>query len=234
MKKLIFLLFAALAAAMLAALSAPYVSAEEGGRYARVTEEGVYFYSAADESAGLFILPRTYFVEILGEAGEYYRVRYIAGGEHALEGYCKAFEVSPVDYTPETPYLDYTLTVTYRADAAGLPDSFLTEYTVSADYCGDFMYGSAICYYVRIDDKFGYVPATACSAADWPENPEHTQDELPPEEGNASAEEEGIGAFGIVLVCVLAVAALGAIYFLFRPAGKKKSESAYDEAEDVF
>ena len=96
------------------------------------------------------------------------------------------------------------------------------------------MCGSAICYYVRIDDKFGYVPASACSAADWPENPEHTQDELPPEEGNASAEEEGIGAFGIVLVCVLAVAALGAIYFLFRPAGKKKSESAYDEAEDVF
>ena len=29
---------------------------------------------------------------------------------------------------------------------------------------------------------------------------------------------------GIVLVCVLAVAALGAIYFLFRPAGKKKSK----------
>ena len=69
MKKLIFLLFAALAAAMLAALSAPYVSAEEGGRYARVTEEGVYFYSAADESAGLFILPRAHVAQISGEAG---------------------------------------------------------------------------------------------------------------------------------------------------------------------
>ena len=39
--------------------------------------ETVAVYSAADESAGLFILPRTYFVRIVGEAGAFYRVGYL-------------------------------------------------------------------------------------------------------------------------------------------------------------
>lgn len=231
MKKFILVLLAALAACM--SFFALPVSADEGARYARVTEEGVYFYSAADESAGLFILPRTYFVRIVGEAGAFYRVGYLddAADGGALEGYCLADEVTPVDYIPETPYLEYSVTVTYSAGGDGqMPDSPLAEYEVSAAYYGEFAYGSATCYYVNIGGKFGYVPASACSAVSYPENPEHSETETPPEE-NAQP-SGGFGALNVVLICVLAVAALGAIWFLFRPAKQRKNDE--EEAEDVF
>ncbi len=237
MKKIILALFVVL----LAAACIPAVTAsaeEETAAYARITQDGVYFYRYADESAGLFILPRTYFVRIIGEAGDFYRVRYLetADAASALEGYCKADEVTPVDYIPETPYLNYSVTVTYRVDSGSmqLPDSFLTEYTLTAVYYGEFAYGSATSYYVLLNGQFGYVPASACSIVNYPENTEHTEPETPPEEETAPA-EQSFGALNVVLICALAAAALGAIYFLFRPAKAKREEpSVYDEAEDVF
>lgn len=230
------LLAAALAAFAPAAGAA--AEAEETAAYARITEDGVYFYRSADESAGLFILPRTYFVKIVGEAGEYYRVSYLDAADPALSltGYCRADEVTPVDYIPETPYLNYSVTVTFRAgDGSGLPDSFFTEYRTDAVYYGEFAYGSATCYYVNLDGSFGYVPAEACSAVSYPENTEHTQTETPPAGSGETAGGRSFGALNVVLVCVLAAAALGALYFLFRPARPKKSgQSGCDETEDVF
>ena len=244
MKKICtFLLFAAVIAAASAFAAAPALSAsaetENDEKYARIVADGVYFYSSADETAGLFILPRTYFVKIVGEAGDYYRVRYLdsSGDGRALEGYCLADEIEPVGYTPETPYLVYSVTVTYRAGGDySLPDSSLSEYTVTADYYGEFDYGSSTCYYVRLNGQFGYVPAASCSVVDYPENTEHTVQETPSSDGGTAENENSFGALNVVLICVLAVAALGAIYFLFRPAkGKKEgSPSFYDETEDVF
>ena len=242
MKKICtFLLFAAVIAAASACAAAPALSAsaetENDEKYARIVADGVYFYSSADETAGLFILPRTYFVKIVGEAGDYYRVRYLEGyGQGAaLEGYCRADEIEPVDYIPSVPYLDYSITVTYRTEGGGISpsDSFLTEYTVAARYYGEFVYDSATCYYVRIGDEAGYVPAAACSVPDYPENTEHTQTETP---APAPSEEgKSFGTLNIVLICVLAVVALGAVYFLFRPAKLgKNASSPYDETEDVF
>lgn len=207
--------------------------------YARVTRDGVYFYSTPASGAGLFVLPRTYFVKIVDTAGEYYRVRYLdsSGDGRALEGYCLADEIEPVGYTPETPYLVYSVTVTYRAGGDySLPDSSLSEYTVTADYYGEFDYGSSTCYYVRLNGQFGYVPADSCSVVDYPENTEHTVQETPSSDDGSAENENSFGALNVVLICVLAVAALGAIYFLFRPAkGKKEgSPSFYDETEDVF
>lgn len=234
MKKLsIFVLTALLFAGCLPSLTA--FAEAEAESYARVTQEGVYFYRYADESAGLFILPRTYFVKITGEAGNFYKVSYGDAGA-ALEGYCKASEVTPVNYIPETPYLSYTVTVTFRADSGGmdLPDSFFTEYEAEAAYYGEFMYGSATCYYVNMEGQFGYVPAAACSAVNYPENTEHPEEETPPAEEEPAA-EQSFGALNVVLICVLAVAALGALYFLFRPSKARRTEpAAYDETEDVF
>lgn len=52
---------------------------EESFGWARITEEGVYLYRSADESSGLFILPRSYFVKITGEAGSFYAAEYLSG-----------------------------------------------------------------------------------------------------------------------------------------------------------
>ena len=66
MKKLsIFVLTALLFAGCLPSLTA--FAEAEAESYARVTQEGVYFYRYADESAGLFILPRTSDIYVTAE-----------------------------------------------------------------------------------------------------------------------------------------------------------------------
>ena len=85
----------------------------------------------------------------------------------------------------------------------------------------------------ELEGEFGYVPASACSALSYPENTEHTETEeqpLPDE----TPQESGLGAVNIVLICALAVAALGAIYFLFRPAKPSARDPFSDDAEDPY
>ena len=117
MKK--FILSAALLLAVLpaAALAAARPARAEEALYARVLEEGVYLYSSADETSGLFILPRSYFVRIESEEDEWYRVLYREGDPDIppVRGYCKRSEITPVDFIPQTPYLFYQIDITYRA-----------------------------------------------------------------------------------------------------------------------
>ena len=224
---------AALAAALPFALApgfAPALAAETADGYARVLREDVYLYAEPQEESGLFILPRTYFVKITGEAGDYYRVEYLTGTDAApVRGYCRTGDVEPVDYIPEAPFLLYETEVTFTAGDAGLPADFITEYTVPAAFYGTFYYGSSVYYYVCLDGKFGYVPANSCPPLDYPENTEHTAQETPdpPREGAGNA-----NAVNIVLICALSVAALGAVYFLFRPAKPASARPApFDDYE---
>lgn len=233
MKK--YILFAALLLAVLpaAALAAARPARAEEAFYARVLEEGVYLYSSADETSGLFILPRSYFVRIESEEDEWYRVLYREGDPDIppVRGYCKRSEITPVDFIPQTPYLFYQIDITYRAGSGDYPDGFLDEFTLTADYFGKFYYGSEVSYYICLDGQFGYVPSSACPEPDYPENIEHTESGS----GNTSPAKKS-NAVNIVLVCALAVAALGAVYFLFRPAKSQKERKAdyFDDAEDLF
>ena len=144
---------------------------ESGYGYARVTQEDVYLYSQPQAESGLFILPRTYFVKITGETGDYYRVEYLTGTSATpVRGYCRTDDVDPVDYIPETPFLLYDTEVTFTVGSADLPDGFFTEYTVPAAFYGTFYYGSSVYYYVNMNGEFGYVPASACPPLDYPEN----------------------------------------------------------------
>ena len=204
--------------------------------YARIVQGGTYLYGEPNADSGLFILPETYFVKITGDAGSYYAAEYLSdtGQRSPVRGYCLKSEVSAVDYVPETPFLVYSVDVTFRTDAGGaLPEGFLTEYTLPASYYGTFSYGSATYYYVELDGAFGYVPASACSPLSYPENTEHTQTEDETAQGDPP-QESGHGALNIVLICALAVAALGAIYFLFRPAKPAARDPFADDAEDPY
>lgn len=203
--------------------------AETADTYARVTQAQVYLYEKPEQDSGLFILPETYFVRITSEAGDYYSVEYMSGVQNrtAVRGYCLRSDVETVDYVPETPFLVYDTTVTFRT-SEGLPDGFFTEYDVTAAFYGTFSYGSSVCYYVELEGEFGYVPASSCSPLSYPPNTEHTETETPPPaEETPSAAQPAL--LNVVLVCGLVVTALGALYFLFHPRKPK----LHDE-EDLF
>ncbi len=203
--------------------------AETADTYARVTQAQVYLYEKPEQDSGLFILPETYFVRITGEAGDYYSVEYMSGVQNRtpVRGYCLRSDVETVDYVPETPFLVYDTTVTFRT-SEGLPDGFFTEYDVTAAFYGTFSYGSSVCYYVELEGEFGYVPASSCSPLSYPPNTEHTETETPPPaEETPSAAQPAL--LNVVLVCGLVVTALGALYFLFHPRKPK----LHDE-EDLF
>ena len=146
--------------------------AETADTYARITQAQVYLYEKPEQDSGLFILPETYFVRITGEAGDYYSVEYMSGVQNrtAVRGYCLRSDVERVDYVPETPFLVYDTTVTFRT-SEGLPDGFFTEYDVTAAFYGTFSYGSSVCYYVELEGEFGYVPASSCSPLSYPPTP---------------------------------------------------------------
>ena len=228
-KKILLLLMVLTAlAASLTPLSA---AAEENELYARVTQAGVYLYAEPDGDSGLFELPQSWFVRVTGETGAYTSVAYLEGTAAAVYGYCKTEELTFVDYIPETPYLSYTVEVTFTAGDDSLPDGFITSYRVDAAFCGTFSYGSATYCYVYLDGAFGYVPASACSSLDYPLNTEHTESGAASASGEA-AEKSGGSAVNIVLVCALAAAALGIAFFLFRPAARRKKRE--EPREDVY
>ena len=229
-KLLLLLLLAALTAALCPAAAA--AAEGSGGTYARIERTGVYLYAEPNGETGLFELPQTYFVYVTGEYGEYCSVAYLRDtpGHTAVYGYCKSEELAFVDYIPETPYLLYTVEVTYTAGTTPMPNGGIASYRVQAAYYGSFSYGSTTCYYVETDGAFGYVPASACPVLDYPPNTEHTEPDPPPEDAAPAA--DGSGAVNIVLVCALAAAALGIAFFLFRPARRRKERQ--EEREDVY
>ncbi len=226
MKKIALLL--ALAAVWLIPFS-PAAAEESSPLYARVTKAYTYLYEQPDADSGLFILPETYFVRVTGELTEYYAVEYLSGTANrtAVRGYCLRSDVELVDYVPETPFLVYDTTVTFRT-SEGLPDEFFTEYEVTAAFYGTFSYGSSTCYYVELEGEFGYVPASSCSPLSYPPNTEHMQEETPaPTDDQKGTDSSGL--LNVVLVCALVVTALGALYFLFHPRKEKPREE-----EDLF
>lgn len=232
MKKLIFPLLLAILLVPFAAARTAY--ADDTKSYARIESEGVYLYGSPDESDGLFTLPRTYFVQILGETAQFYYVSYLTDRSDykAVKGYCKKTEIVPVDYTPVTPFLEYKITVTYSVDGSFLPDDPLSTFTAEVVYYGEFNFGTSVYYYVNRDGAFGYVPAKSCSKPEYPVNTEHTEVNKP-DTGQGTVSAQG-NAVRIVLICTLAVFAVGAVYFLFRPAkdGEKPRDPFYDENEN--
>lgn len=77
----------------------PSMAAAENTYYARVLKEDVYLYKNTEDEK-LFKIPASYFVELVGQTEEYYKVKY----DSLSDIYIKKSDVSCVDKTPKIKY----------------------------------------------------------------------------------------------------------------------------------
>lgn len=179
-----------------------------------------YIYSAKDPSSKLFIIPKTYCVEILEESDGWYRVKYAedSGVYRAVYGWCRTSDVVKTQIPLKKLYLQRTVTVIYRTDA---PSGFLPslgDIEMTAAYYGAYEAGDSKYSYVLCGNSFGYI--------DW-QIGEYEFNELPSAPTFNPAEANGPDAKVIVAIVIVLVAviAVGALYFATRkPRGGNNAE----------
>lgn len=153
---------AIVAAIILAAcINQPFfaASADSAYFYARAETRYAYFYASKSQSSALFTVPYTYCVQVLGEDGDWYYVKYADdyGIYRALYGYCLKDTLTAVNGTPSPVYLYKEVTVTYSADSTQSSLPVLGELTVSAAFYGTFYSGPAAYSYVLCQGAYGYI-----------------------------------------------------------------------------
>lgn len=209
-------------------LSRPVLSAraEETESYACILSERTYLYADQSEESGLFLIPNTYYVKVLEQGAEYSYVEYAAdsGLYRAVRGYCKSEALTPVDFTPARPFVNLTVSLTYRLDgASSLVGGDLALITVEAAYYGDYTVGSTQYCYVCANGKFGYVPRPEISY-------EPNEDYLP-EAPPVSAENPDTPFSLYILIGALCLGLVLILLLSLRPA-KKQSAPRNDWYEE--
>lgn len=200
----------------------------EASTFAYIPSSAVAFYSDAEEATRLllFYLPETYFVNVLGETDGYYHVSYLedAGSARRLTGFVKKSSVIPVDFIPETPYLDKKIEITYYTpggtDKSG---DVLSHITLTCIYYGEYSEGGKTYCYVLRGDSFGYVERPM--GFTYTRNTEYAEKTKPdePSEGNEEAQEEkkGLSPAQIVFLVLLCLLIPTLAAFVLRPPKKK-------------
>lgn len=158
---------AAILFAPFAARTTEYAAAQQGNAvqdvmnaaYARANSRTAYFCTDADLSTGIFAVPYTYCVEILGEEGEWYRVKYAEdyGIYRALYGYVQKNDFTVLEEAPSTVYLYKSVSVTFSQDAPAGSLPVIDDITLTAAFYGSYYSGAAGYSYVLCDDSFGYI-----------------------------------------------------------------------------
>ena len=177
--------------------------------YAYIADDSTFFYTAKDESNGLFLLPKTYYVKLLEAAPDFCKVEYMYDNEYArkLVGYVKTSRLTFVEYTPQTPYLYKIFDVSYRLEEGTNDDSFLNQITVTCAYYGYYKIGSKTYCYVLRGDAFGYIPRPADLTVE--ENGEYAErqtqtapeEDAPKEETSSSTSPAQVAI--LIAVCLL-------------------------------
>ena len=197
-----------------------------GSPFACILSDETYFYESETSRAGLFILPKTYFVKVLERGDLFSRVEYLTNdnGAKKLTGFCKTEQLTLVDYVPKTPYLYAEVSITYSIDGVkGSP--FLTEITLSCPFYGKYRVGSETYAYVLRGEEFGYVPLP--DSFTYPENPEYYENLVQDEPSTPTAKPQQtesstpVQTAILVLLCVL-VPVLAAL--VLRPSRRPPYE----------
>ena len=195
------------------------------GEYACILQDKTFFYAVPEEKRGVFLLPKTYYVQLVEYGEAFCKIDYLTDGEHVkkLTGYARTEELTFVDYVPQRPYLHYVFDVKYKIDETETSDStFLTQLTVTCAYYGDYVVGSQTYCYVLRGEEFGYIPKPETlqyeentEYADLLQQQDETQSTAPNEES-----PEGNGSFStlqILLLVGLCILAPIVAAFILKP-----------------
>lgn len=235
MKRLILLLiFTMFALSWVPSVPMRASAAEE--RYAYVPDGDVWFYAAETESSRVFLLPKTYYVKLLGEGEMYCRVEYLTDEPpyQKVTGFCRTEDIIPVTYLPSRPYLKKQITLSYSLPSGSnsLGGSF-SSIDKTFVYYGQRYDGAKLYYYVLSDGTFDYISAESEVVFDL--NTDYSEYlasvEAAAGDGGQTAAPpaESTDAALIVVICIACVAAIAVAVFLVRG---KKAPPPDDQGEE--
>lgn len=210
--------------------------------WARVTKEDVYIFADEECSKMMFMLEKSYYVEILATLDATYQVAVMQGEANfpTVMGYVRKIEVTPVEVAPLSPVYpcEQILVTTDSAQLKLLPlDSseivIVATTTQKLNYYGKLRYYNKDWYYVYCAGKFGYVNVKDVSTPSIAPHPTPLQDAKPvikpqqPDDGTEQPDPNDKNATPtaeILLIAFVAVLAGGLTLALFLPGNGKKAD----------
>ena len=207
---------------LFAPLSAKRAGAEEL-RYAVAASEEVWFYAEADETSGLFLIPCSYCVRIVGESGNFVQAEY--GGKDGLPvqtGYCLRDKLILLDYEPEHPFFVHLVKLIYKLETPAREE---LSYSRDAYFYGYFPSGSARYLRVLLDGELVLIGETEPLSIPMTDYIPSQQTVSPAAQTSSSR----LSALQIVVICVACAAAVVVAVFVMR--GKKPVQSPDERAE---
>lgn len=181
----------------------------KAGDYACILQDETFFYAVPEEKRGVFLLPKTYYVQLVEYGETFCKIDYLTDDGHVkkLTGYARTEALTFVDYVPERPYLYYVFDVKYKIDETETTDStFLTQLTVTCAYYGDYVVGSQVYCYVLRGEEFGYIPKP--ENLQFEENTEYAdrqqaQEETTSTPSNSDSADTASGGFSTLQILLL-------------------------------
>lgn len=227
MKRLIFPLIFTLFL-LAAPLSAPLRANAAAEQYAVAHTPTVWFYSAEDEDARLFLLPYTYCVKVLYRGETFTEVEYLTDDApyRAIHGYCRTDSLQFADFIPERPYLRREITVSYTLTQGGsLGSGAFGSVERTFVYYGHRYEGAQLYFYVLSEDGvFDYIPME--QELEYELNEDYLRN---PATVGGSADNGGISTAAVVAVCVACGISAAIAILVLR--GKKPALPEAEQAD---
>ncbi|MCM1289961.1 MAG: hypothetical protein NC132_04610 [Corallococcus sp.] len=216
--------------------------------WVRITKEGVNLYADENAKKVLFVLEKSYYLEVLAEEGDMYRVTVMQNQVDfpTISGCVRKDQVKKCDEAPVAPYYP-TVKVSVESDSAQIKlsptPSAETVITVTNTqkmaFYGEIYHYDDVWYYVCFCGKFGYVSADSVSAPVISLHPTPLEQTVvgPVDPGNngetnnkgESEQPKRNAAAEIVLIVFVVLLAVGICLALFLPGNLKKKGDVFDQ-----
>lgn len=237
MKKLVVLCLLAL---FVCADFAPAYALGESSEWARVVKDNVYLYAEQESNKQMFILEKSYYVQILDSDEKMLHVSVMQNDANfpQITGYVRSADVELCATQPLAPYYPaIRLTVTADSAALRLSPSTSASVVITATNTQKVSYYGRVkndrdWYYVCFGDKFGYVEVNCVSAPNVAlhptplpnknETPAVSTPSNPTTPDPTPATDKPTPTSEILLIVFVVLLAVGLTLALFLPGNIKK------------